>query len=75
MSETLKVTRDDTVALLQAIGFKMAHKWETPRLVGKLLNIGDIVDDSASLEDAVEATLISVQEAVENKVGIEVVED
>jgi hypothetical protein len=43
------------------------------RLAGNLNRIGDIVDDSATLPDAEEATLIVVQEAVENGVEIEVV--
>jgi hypothetical protein len=58
---------------MKAIGFKMAHKWEDDRLAGKLNCIGEIVDDAAELPDAEEATLIVVQEAVENGMEVQVV--
>jgi len=75
MSDKLQVTRDAVVAMFQALDFKMAHKWKSDRLLGKIKGLADIVDDSAELPDAEDATLITIQEAMENGVEIEIVDE
>jgi len=75
MSEAVKVARAEVVALFEALDFAMAHKWDNKRLTKKCKSIGEIADDSVELPDNIEATLIAIQEAVENGQAIEVVDE
>ena len=66
MSETVSVARAEVVALFEALSFSMAYKWDNKRLAKKAKAIDNIVDESTELPDSIEATLITIQEAVEN---------
>jgi len=72
---TLEVTREQVVKVFEAVGFRMASKWEPEKMQEKLEMINEIVDPDVQVEDEViEAALLSIIQAAEAGDTITVVE-
>lgn len=50
-SPLMEITRDDAVAVFQAIGMKSADSWNRKKLAEKLRSIHELVDETTSCDD------------------------
>jgi hypothetical protein len=76
MAEAVQVKKSAAVALFAALGIETASKWAATRMATKLSKVRDLLDEDTKIEDpAVEETLTTVLEALENEAGITVVDD
>jgi len=64
----VKITRDEAVAVFEALGLASAAKWNAKRMTGKISKIDEMVDDDTNIEDEdVDDTLTKCLEAIENE--------
>ena len=70
---SVKINREEAVALFVALGLSTASKWNTKRMASKLSKIDELVDDDITLEGDADELLTVVLEAVEAEEKIEVV--
>ncbi len=71
-----QVTRDEAVALFNALGISSADKWNAKRMAAKLGKIEEMVDDDTNIEDVdIDKTLTTCLEAIEADEEIKVVSE